>query len=339
MTFELVALIVVVALVFDFFNGFNDAANSIATVVATRVLSPFQAVAWAAFFNFVSAFTFGTAVAKTIGSGLIRTEEITPGVILCGLVGAIAWVYSTSMLGLPVSASHALMGGYAGAAIAHAQMFRGFGASFDPLLLSGWLPTLVFIVLSPVLGLVLAGILVTAVYWLFRHSTPMRMDRYFRRLQLLSAAAFSYSHGTNDAQKTMGIITGALVAGGYLQEFKVPVWVILCAHTAIAVGTISGGWRVVQTMGTRITRLKPREGFCAETAGACSVLFATFLGQPVSTTHTIAGAIAGVGVVRRLKAVRWRMTTKIGWAWVLTIPCSAAVGWLSYHLVRLFFDI
>jgi len=337
MPVELVILIVVLALLFDFFNGFNDAANSIATVVATRVLTPIQAVGWAAFFHFVSAFTFGTAVAKTIGSGMVRLELVTPYVILGGLVGAIVWIYGTSALGLPVSASHTLVGGYAGAAMAHAAAEKGLARAFDALILAGWVKPLIFIVLSPILGLVLAGMLMVAVYWLFQKSTPKQMDVYFRRLQLVSAAAFSYSHGTNDAQKTMGIITGALFTGGFLRTFEVPVWVILAAHAAIALGTLAGGWRVVETMGTRITNLRPREGFCAETAGAISILFATVLGQPVSTTHTIAGAIAGVGVVKRIKAVRWRMARKIVWAWVLTIPCSAAAAWLTYLVLRALF--
>jgi PiT family inorganic phosphate transporter len=333
MSLELVAVIVIVALVFDFFNGFNDAANSIATIVATRVLTPIQAVAWAAFFNFVSAFTFGTGVAKTIGSGIVDLDYVTPFVILAGLAGGIAWVFTTSMLGLPVSASHALIGGYAGAAMSHVASLHGIRNSLDALVLGGWVKPLLFIVISPVLGTLFAGLLMIAVYWLFQNRTPKQMDTHFRRLQLVSAAAFSYSHGTNDAQKTMGIITGALVTGGYLTTFEIPVWVILSAHACIALGTLLGGWRVVDTMGTRITRLTPREGFCAETSGACAVLIATILGQPVSTTHTIAGSIVGVGLVRRLKAVRWRMATKIVWAWILTIPLSAAVGCLSYLIL------
>jgi PiT family inorganic phosphate transporter len=328
---NLVVVIVAVALLFDYFNGFNDAANSIATVVATRVLTPLQAVAWAAFFNFVSAFTFGTGVAKTIGSGMVDLSYVTPLVILGGLVGAISWVLAMSVMGLPVSASHALVGGYAGSAMSNVAALHGLGRSLDAVILAGWIKPVLFIVVSPVLGLVLSGTFMTAVYWLFRRATPKRMDGYFRKLQLLSAAAFSYAHGTNDAQKTMGIITGALVAGGYLTTFEVPVWVIFSAHGAIALGTLMGGWRVVETMGTRITRLRPREGFCAETAGATSVFFATLLGQPVSTTHTIAGAIAGVGAVRRVKSVRWRMAQRIVWAWVFTIPCAAGVGWLAYR--------
>ena len=337
MSVELVVLIVVLALLFDFFNGFNDAANSIATIVATRVLTPIQAVAWAAFFNFVSAFTFGTAVAKTIGSGMVNLDYVTPFVILGGLVGAIVWIYGTSRFGLPVSASHTLVGGYAGAAMAHAAGAGGSGRSLDAIITAGWIKPLLFIAVSPILGMVLAGALMVSVYWLFQKSSPKQMDVHFRRLQLVSAAAFSYSHGTNDAQKTMGIITGALFTGGFLTQFEVPVWVILSAHAAIALGTLAGGWRVVETMGTRITQLRPREGFCAETAGAFSVMFATVLGQPVSTTHTIAGSIAGVGVVKRVRAVRWRMARKIIWAWFLTIPCSAATAWVAYLVLRAVF--
>ncbi len=265
---------------------------------------------------------------------MVNLDYVTPFVILAGLAGAITWVFSTSMMGLPVSASHALMGGYAGAAISHVITLKGLASALDAVDLGGWTMPLVFIVVSPVLGMVLGGALMTAVYWVFQNQTPKRMDGIFRRLQLLSAAAFSYSHGANDAQKTMGIITGALVTGGMLTKFEVPLWVILSAHAAIALGTLLGGWRVVRTMGTRITRLTPREGFCAETAGACSVLFATVLGQPVSTTHTIAGSIAGVGAIRRVRAVRWRIATRIVWAWIITIPFSAAVGALSYQLLR-----
>ncbi len=330
---NLVVVIVAVALLFDYFNGFNDAANSIATVVATRVLTPLQAVAWAAFFNFVSAFTFGTGVAKTIGSGMVDLSYVTPLVILGGLAGAISWVLAMSLLGLPVSASHALVGGYAGSAMSNVAALHGLSRSFDAVILAGWIKPVLFIVVSPVLGLVLSGAFMAAVYRIFRRATPKRMDGYFRKLQLLSAAAFSYAHGTNDAQKTMGIITGALVAGGYLTTFEVPVWVIFSAHGAIALGTLMGGWRVVETMGTRITRLRPRDGFCAETAGATSVFFATLLGQPVSTTHTIAGAIAGVGAVRRVRSVRWHMAQRIVWAWIFTIPCAAGVGWLAYRIL------
>jgi inorganic phosphate transporter, PiT family len=323
----LVVVIVVIALTFDFINGFHDAANSVATVVATRVLTPFQAVLWAAFFNFVSAFSFGTGVAKTVGSGMVDLKAVTPYVILCGLLGAIAWDLFTWWLGLPTSSSHALFGGYAGAALART-------ASFNVLVWSGWVKTLIFMVASPLIGLVAAYLLMVVVYWLFRHSTPKRMDVYFRKLQLLSAAAFSYAHGTNDAQKTMGIITGVLVATNYLPSFHVPIWVILSAHAAIGLGTLSGGWRIVHTMGSRITKLKPRGGFCAETAAASSILLATTIGVGVSTTHVITGAIAGVGSIQRFKAVRWGVAANIAWAWVLTIPASASVAWVCYWVVR-----
>ncbi len=332
----LAIVIIAVALIFDFINGFHDAANSVATIVATRVLTPFQAVLWAAFFNFVSAFSFGTGVAKTVGKGMIDLSLVTPYVILAGLIGAIVWDLITWYFGLPTSSSHALFGGYAGAAMARVAYLRGFERSFDAILASGWTMTLLFIVLAPLLGLLLAYMLMTAIYWLFRHSTPRKMDVYFRKLQLLSAAIFSYSHGTNDAQKTMGIITGVLVTTGFLKTFEVPVWVILSAHAAIALGTMAGGWRIVHTMGSRLTRLKPRSGFCAETAAAMSILFSTELHMPVSTTHVISGAIAGVGSIQRLKAVRWGIATNIVWAWILTIPASALVGWLAFHLVHLF---
>lgn len=322
----LVLVIVAVALTFDFLNGFHDAANSVATVVATRVLTPLQAVIWAAFFNFVSAFSFGTGVAKTVGSGMVDLREVTPYVILCGLLGAVVWDLATWWFGLPTSSSHALFGGYAGAAIARA-------GSFNVLIWSGWIKTLVFMAFAPLLGLVAAHIFMTAVYWLFQKSSPKKMDTYFRKLQLLSAAAFSYSHGTNDAQKTMGIITGVLVATKYLPRFEVPVWVILAAHAAIALGTMSGGWRIVHTMGSRITKLKPRGGFCAETAAATSILLATVAGVGVSTTHVITGAIVGVGSIQRVKAVRWGVATNIVWAWILTIPAAGVVSWVAYSLL------
>jgi PiT family inorganic phosphate transporter len=325
----LVVIVIAVALVFDYINGFHDAANSIATVVATRVLTPFQAVLWAAWWNFASAFSFGTGVAATIGSGLIDLEKVDQFVILAGLLGAIVWDLITWWWGLPSSSSHALIGGYAGAAIAKA----GFAA-----ILWGpkWRDTLLFIFVAPLIGLGLAYVLMLAVYWLFRGASPTKMDRWFRKLQLLSAAVFSYSHGTNDAQKTMGIIAGALFAGGVLQgQFYVPVWVIFAAHAAIALGTLSGGWRIIRTMGSRLTRLKPRSGFCAETAAAISILFSTELKMPVSTTHTVAGAIAGVGSIQRAKAVRWGVATNILWAWILTIPAAAFVGFLSHYLIGL----
>jgi inorganic phosphate transporter, PiT family len=327
--FYLAVLIITVALVFDFINGFHDAANSIATIVATRVLTPFQAVLWAAFFNFVSAFMFGTGVASTMGNGYVDIKKVTLEVILAGLIGAIVWDLITWWLGLPTSSSHALIGGYAGAAMAHS----GFGG----LIMGAWPTTTMLIVLAPMLGLALAYSLMIAVYWVFRESTPSKMDYYFRKLQLFSAAAYSLGHGTNDAQKTMGIITGVLVTAGYLQDFKVPVWVILSAHAAIALGTLSGGWRIVHTMGGRLTRLKPRSGFCAETAAAISIFFSTAIHQPVSTTHVIAGSIAGVGSIHRFKAVRWGIAKNIVWAWGMTIPAGAAISWLSFHLLQLIF--
>jgi inorganic phosphate transporter, PiT family len=332
----LAVVIVAVALVFDFINGFHDAANSVATVVATRVLTPFQAVLWAAFFNFISAFTFGTGVAKTVGKGMVDLSMVTPYVILAGLLGAIVWDLITWYYGLPTSSSHALFGGYAGAAMARVAYIRGWEHSFDAIIASGWILTLLFIVIAPVLGLLLAYGLMVAIYWIFRNSTPKKMDVYFRRLQLASAAIFSFSHGTNDAQKTMGIITGVLVTSGYLKVFSVPTWVILSAHAAIALGTLCGGWRIIHTMGSRLTRLKPRGGFCAETAAAISILFSTEMHMPVSTTHVIAGAITGVGSIQRLKAVRWGIAANIMWAWVLTIPAAGLVGWLSFQLLRVF---
>jgi len=323
----LAILIIGIALVFDYINGFHDAANSVATVVATRVLTPFQAVVWAAFFNFVSAFTFGTGVASTVGKGFVNLDHVTPYVIMAGLIGAIAWDLITWWLGLPTSSSHALIGGYAGAAVANSGLHG--------LIVGQWPKTLALIVVAPLIGLLLAYVAMIIVFWLFRNSTPRKMDVYFRKFQLVSAAAYSFAHGTNDAQKTMGIITGALFASKLIPDFTVPVWVILSAHAAIALGTLTGGWRIVRTMGTRLTRLKPRGGFCAETSAAISILFATWLHQPVSTTHVIAGSIAGVGSIQRLKAVRWGIATNIVWAWVFTIPASALIAWGSFLLIRL----
>jgi PiT family inorganic phosphate transporter len=319
--------IIAVALSFDYINGFHDAANSIATIVSTRVLSPGQAVVWAAFFNFVAAFTFGTAVAKTIGKGMIDLSAVTLGVIFAGLIGAIVWDLITWYYGLPTSSSHALIGGYAGAAVAN--------AGFTAIVLSGWTKTLIYIVLAPMIGLVLALILTVAIFWIFRRWTPTRVDRVFRRAQLVSAAAYSLGHGTNDAQKTMGIIAGVLFTAGYLKTFSIPTWVILAAHSAIALGTLSGGWRIIHTMGSKITRLQPVGGFAAETAGAITLFIASSIGVPVSTTHTITGAIVGVGATRRLSAVRWGIAGRIVWAWVLTIPMAALIGAVTFGLVRL----
>jgi len=332
----LTVAIIVIALVFDYINGFHDAANSVATVVSTRVLTPLQAVMWAAFFNFVSAFSFGTGVAKTVGAGMVDPAVVTPYVILSGVIGAIVWDLITWWLGLPTSSSHALIGGLAGAAVVHTAFLRGIPESFSGIVVGGWVSTLLFMVAAPVIGLVLAYVMMTAIYWLFQNVTPKKMDVYFRKLQLLSAAAYSYAHGTNDAQKTMGIITLVLYTGGYLSSFRVPVWVILSAHAAIALGTLTGGWRIVHTMGVRLTRLRPRSGFCAEAAAAASILLATELRVPVSTTHVITGAIAGVGSIQRTKAVRWGVAANILWAWVLTIPAAAAVAALCFVLLRLF---
>ena len=318
--------ICIVALIFDFLNGFHDAANSIATVVSTRVLSPRQAVLWAAFFNFVAAFVFGTAVAKTIGGGMIRLEMVNLTVILAGLLGAIFWNLFTWYFGIPVSSSHALIGGYAGAAFAK--------AGWQAIVLSGWTKTLLFIVLSPLIGMALGFFLMVAVLWLCRDYAPRRADTYFRRLQLCSAAAYSLGHGTNDAQKTMGIIAGVLFTAGILDHFYIPYWVVLLAHTAIGLGTLAGGWRVVKTMGMKITKLKPIGGFCAETAAAVSLFGTAMAGIPVSTTHTIAGGIMGVGSVQRLSAVRWGVARTIVWAWVLTIPVSALAAAGAYLVLQ-----
>ena len=322
----LVIIVILIALIFDFINGFHDAANSIATVVSTRVLTPRLAVIWAAFFNFVAAFGFGTHVAKTMGKGMIHLEAVNEYVILSGLVGAIVWDLITWYFGLPTSSSHALIGGYAGAAIAR--------AGFSAIIPSGWVKTLIFIVLSPILGGLLGFFLMIVVLWLFRWSTPSLVDKYFGKLQLVSAGLYSLGHGTNDAQKTMGIIAGLLYTTGYLKTFMIPVWVILICHAAIALGTMSGGWRIVKTMGQRITKLKPVGGFCAETAGAITLLGTAFAGIPVSTTHTITGAIMGVGATRRLSAVRWGVANTILWAWVLTIPLSALIAAITYAIVK-----
>jgi inorganic phosphate transporter, PiT family len=322
----IVGFLVLVALIFDFINGFHDAANSIATVVSTRVLSPGKAVAWAAFFNFIAAFGFGTAVATTIGKGMIDVSVITFAVVFAGLAGAIIWDMITWYFGLPTSSSHALMGGYAGAAVARA----GWGV----VIASGWTKTLLFIVLSPLIGMAAGLGLMTLIMWLFRGHTPGAVDQWFRRLQLVSAAAFSLSHGTNDAQKTMGIVTGLLLAAGYIKVFHVPLWVILAAHAAIALGTLSGGWRIIHTMGSKITKLQPVGGFAAETGAAIAVFTATYLGVGVSTTHAITGSIVGVGSTRRLSAVRWGVATQIVWAWLLTIPAAAAIGAGAYSLLR-----
>lgn len=323
-----IGLLVLIALSFDYVNGFHDAANSLATVVATRVLTPVQAVVMAAAFNFLAAFLLGTGVAATIGRGFVNTNIVTPYVILAGLIGAILWNLLTWYLKLPVSSSHALIGGYAGAALAKA----GSGG----LVVGKWPSTLLFIVLAPVMGLILGYGLMVAVYWIFHKFSPNRMDRWFRHLQIFSAALLSCAHGTNDAQKSMGIITAVLVAAGIQKDFHVPDWVIAACAAAMGLGTLSGGWRIVHTMGTRLTRLKPRSGFSAETGAAISILVATWLGLPVSTTHVVTGAIAGVGSIQRVRAVRWNVASNIVIAWILTIPAAALVSALAFFLIRIF---
>jgi PiT family inorganic phosphate transporter len=323
-----VIAIILLALAFDYVNGFHDAANSIATVVSTRVLTPRQAVVWAAFFNFIAFLFFGLHVANTIGKGIINPAVADPAVVTSALVGAIAWDLITWYYGIPSSSSHALIGGLAGAAIAKV----GVGA----LDFAGLLKVSVSILASPFLGLVLGLVLMTAVYWIFRRATPAKVDRWFRRGQLVSAALYSLGHGGNDAQKTMGIITVLLFSTGYLGgEFHVPFWVVLACHAAMGLGTLAGGWRIVKTMGMKITKLKPVGGFCAETGGAITLFLATGLGIPVSTTHTITGAIVGVGATMKLSAVRWGVAGRIVWAWVLTIPASALIAAGSWYLLRL----
>ncbi len=324
----LVAIIVVIALIFDFVNGFHDAANSVATVVATRVLNPLQAVGLAAVFNFLAAWLLGTKVAATVGEGFVNTRIVTPYVILAGLIGAILWNVFTWYLKLPISSSHALIGGYAGAALAKAGRHG--------LVVGKWPSTLAFIVLAPIIGLILGYLLMIAVYWIFQSFAPGRLDRWFRHLQILSSSLLSCAHGTNDAQKTMGIITAVLVAAGMEKTFRVPDWVILACAVAMGLGTLSGGWRVVHTMGMRLTKLKPRSGFCAETGAAISIFLATHLGLPVSTTHVVAGAIAGVGSIQRVRAVRWNVASDIVVAWVLTIPAAGIVAALVFYLIHLF---
>jgi len=322
-----VASIVVVALVFDFFNGFHDAANSVATIVSTRVLSPLQAVVWAAFFNFVAAFGLGIHVANTIGKGIVDTSVVDERVVLSALIGAIVWDVITWRYGLPTSSSHALIGGLVGAAIARAGTDVIIGAGLEKVS--------AFIVISPMVGFIAAVFLALAVLQLYQRAAPSAVQGVFRRLQLLSAAAYSLGHGTNDAQKTMGIIAVLLFTTGHLGgEFHVPLWVILSAHAAIALGTLFGGWRIVRTMGLRITKLEPQDGFAAEAASAAAILFATQVGIPVSTTHTISGGIVGVGSTKRLSAVRWGVAANIVIAWILTIPISGLIAAGVYLIAR-----
>jgi len=337
-----VVAIVLIAFVFDFINGFHDSANSIATIVGTRVLSPLAAVVWAAFFNFTAAFTAGELVAKAIQTGIIRTDIVTPNVILAGLLGAIVWNLITWFYGIPSSSSHALIGGYAGAGVAKA----GWSAITWGI---KWVQTLSFIVISPLVGGLAGFLLMVAVYWTFKNMGPARVDRFFRSMQLVSSAFLSHAHGANDAQKTMGIIVGLLVSVKpltaaqtgffhhlYVSGDGIPLWVKMGAYTAISLGTLSGGWRIVHTMGSRITRLRPVSGFAAETGGAIAITVATHYGIPVSTTHTIAGSIIGAGATYRFSAVRWGIARRIVWAWVITIPASGAVAALSYWALAAF---
>jgi len=335
---ELVVLTILLALTFDFYNGMNDAANSVATIVSTRVLTPRQAVAWAAFWNFVAAFVFGTAVAKAIHGKVLTADSISQALVLATLVGAVSWTHLCTKVGLPISVSHALIGGLVGAGLAKS----GLDPSILKLKEIGWVA--LFIFLAPIIGMLIGSILMTAVYWIFRNFRPSKVDRWFRVGQLFSAAAFSLGHGGNDAQKTMGIITLALVAGGLLDAPidavtgkamapNVPIWVVLSAHAAIAFGTMLGGWQVIRTMGARLTKLKPVQGFCAETAGACVLFGATAAGIPVSTTHSVTGSIMGVGSVLRFSAVRWGVARRIVWAWILTIPLSALAAGLTYMIM------
>jgi len=326
--FELVLIIIFIALIFDFLNGFHDSANSIATIVSTQVLSPQKAVLFAAFFNFAAAFTFGDAVAKTVGQGLVQLQGIDVYVILGALIGAIWWNLVTWYFGIPVSSSHALIGGYGGAAIAK----MGFGV----IIVAGYLKVIAFIFIAPVLGMFLGFINMFITTWIVRNRRPRQVDKVFRRLQLISAAFYSFGHGSNDAQKTMGIIVSVLIAAKYQHEFYMPYWVVIACYTAIGLGTMFGGWRIVKTMGMKITKLRPIGGFCAEFAGATTLLLTATMGIPVSTTHTITGAIVGVGSVKRFSAVKWGVAGKIVWAWILTIPLSAGCGALVYWIIHFF---
>ncbi len=322
-----IIFLILLALVFDFLNGFHDAANSIATIVSTRVLSPRYAVLWAAFFNFIAFLFFGTHVAGTIGTGIIDISIMDKNMILATLVGACLWDIITWYFGLPTSSSHALMGGLIGSALVK--------AGTKSLLWPGITKTVLFIFLSPTIGLLLGLILGIAVYRGFRKFAPTQVDTVFRKGQLVSAALYSLGHGGNDAQKTMGIIAGLLFSSGMLgKTFYIPLWVVLSCHAAIALGTMSGGWRIVKTLGQRIVKLRPVDGFCAETGAAVTLIVSSFMGIPVSTTHTITGSIMGIGSLRRFTAVRWGVAGQIVWAWVLTIPCAAAISALTYWIVE-----
>jgi inorganic phosphate transporter, PiT family len=324
---EFAILIIFLALVFDFYNGMNDAANSIATIVSTRVLTPLQAVLWAAFFNFAAAFVFGVSVATTIGTGLVEVSVVDNWVIFAGIGGAILMTGSATHFGLPISVSHSIIGGYGGAAI-----IKG---GFDALIWSGYTKIIIFIFLAPILGLVISYFFSVVTLWVVRNKAPHKVDKWFRKLQLVSAAVYSLSHGSNDAQKTIGIITIVLFTNGIIDSFDVPYWTIIVSYTVIAIGTIAGGWKVIKTLGMRVTKLTPFGGFSAETSAGLTIITATVLGIPVSTTHTITGSIIGVGAIRRLSAIRWGVAKNILWAWVLTIPLSALFAMGVYYLCTL----
>jgi inorganic phosphate transporter, PiT family len=328
---EVVLIAVFIALIFDFLNGFHDSANSIATIVSTQVLSPKYAVIWAAFFNFAAAFLFEEKVAKTIGSGLVKIDEIDIYVLTAGLIGAIIWNLLTWYFGIPVSSSHALVGGYGGAAV--------FKLGFGCLIASGWIKIIAFIFIAPLIGFALGLINMFVTTWIVRKQKPRRVDKIFRKLQLVSAAFYSFGHGTNDAQKTMGIIAGMLFSAKLIDHFYIPFYIVFLCYGAIALGTLFGGWRIVKTMGMSITKLKPIGGFCAEFAGATTIIGTSLFGIPISTTHTITGAIVGVGSLKRLSAVRWGVAGRIVWAWILTIPLSALCGGFTYLLIRFLFKI
>ena len=323
-----IVFVIALALAFDFTNGLHDAANSVATVVSTRVLSPRQAVVWAAFFNFVAFLVFGTGVAKTIGVGLIDIRVVDPLVIFGGLMGAVIWNILTWYWGLPSSSSHSLIGGYLGAAVAKA----GWGV----IIVKGWIKVILFIFIAPIMGMILGSLIMIITTWLMRNKPLKTINYWSRRLQLLSAALYSLGHGGNDAQKTMGIIATLVFTSGHMKTFHIPLWIVLSAQAAIALGTLSGGWRIVKTMGQKIVRLRPIDGFCAETASAISIFMATHLGIPVSTTHVITGAVTGVGMTRSTSSVKWQVTLRIVWAWIFTIPMAAIIGALCYKF-SLFF--
>lgn len=331
----LTILVVSTALIFDFVNGFHDASNSIATIVATGVLKPLHAVVWASFFNFAALFFFGTAVAHTVGNGMIDLDTVTPLVILAGLVGAICWGLMTWWMRLPTSSSHALIGGYAGAAIFNTTIQKGFNAFWSPIIVSGWTKTLIFIVVSPLIGITIAQVLMRMTMALQKCLPKNTADRLFGQLQFFSSAFLSLMHGSNDAQKTAGIIAGTLLAAGYYEEFTIPMWVLWASYGTMGLGTLAGGWRIVQTLGFKLTRLRPNGGFSAETSAALAIFTATTIGLPVSTTQATTGAVIGVGAARNLKAVRWNVAGNILWAWILTIPCAGALGAIAMGAVLL----